>query len=576
MEINYHKQISEALRVLLLPHGSTAKQIDQAYRRLVLLHHPDKGGDAEKFQEVHHARDLLLEGGNANFEQDNIPNDPMENSVTVGNDFHILRSQGCVRSMAYCTIYGAVAVATDGINGLQVIVPIQGKREIFQMSTTCSYRNENHLLNNHVRQKQTISTCVAISSVGLLYAGDDKGNIHQYCLCPSCLSFQTSSSSTKKDPKLSWSPSRVEQIDKWQTSKIMAISTLTEGQSSTHTMTTTFSQCSGDKSCYNKSNKYHNLVVAATVNPTSIILLNFLKEKVHILWEIGNHNRSIDILQLIEIPETILITRAYEARSSSAKGIDSTCDENEMLFTSVWVGGSQGSDGSLIVWDLTFSKDDLVKNIDITLEESDYYEVHSDYASDSSSASGSICIKHNNLPVIQKKMDSGPIYSIDNNERQVAITSGSNVYIFQRNLLAEQHTQCMYDGRKGESGKIMVEGYNDRCTKLFMTQHFHTFQILYSVALSSSHVAAAGAAETIIVWSLRYGTVISCFKLNTIKTCNLHTSCILSLLLVNNNAYTNTGEKILKENVLLSGGYDGNVTRWILNFSNPNEKNLQI
>ena len=138
MEMNYHKQISEALRVLLLPHGSTAKQIDQAYRRLVLLHHPDKGGDAEKFQEVHHARDLLLEGGNTNFEQDNIPNDPMENSVTVGNDFHILRSQGCVRSMAYCTIYGAVAVATDGIDGLQVIVPIQGKREIFQMSTTCS------------------------------------------------------------------------------------------------------------------------------------------------------------------------------------------------------------------------------------------------------------------------------------------------------------------------------------------------------------------------------------------------------------------------------------------------------
>ena len=42
---------------------ATLEEITDAYRRLARLHHPDRGGDAEKFCEVRKAYETLLKSG---------------------------------------------------------------------------------------------------------------------------------------------------------------------------------------------------------------------------------------------------------------------------------------------------------------------------------------------------------------------------------------------------------------------------------------------------------------------------------------------------------------------------------
>lgn len=54
-----YEQRRDAYKVLGLDEGASFKAVRQRYRSLVKKHHPDQGGDSEKFQEVEHAMKLL-------------------------------------------------------------------------------------------------------------------------------------------------------------------------------------------------------------------------------------------------------------------------------------------------------------------------------------------------------------------------------------------------------------------------------------------------------------------------------------------------------------------------------------
>ncbi len=56
------------LRTLGFEPQPTPEQIETAFKALVLLHHPDKGGDAATFQAVSEARERLLAAGAARCE----------------------------------------------------------------------------------------------------------------------------------------------------------------------------------------------------------------------------------------------------------------------------------------------------------------------------------------------------------------------------------------------------------------------------------------------------------------------------------------------------------------------------
>lgn len=47
------------LKVLGLDHGAGKQEIKERYHRLVMKHHPDRGGNAQKFREVAEAMERL-------------------------------------------------------------------------------------------------------------------------------------------------------------------------------------------------------------------------------------------------------------------------------------------------------------------------------------------------------------------------------------------------------------------------------------------------------------------------------------------------------------------------------------
>ena len=52
--------MSSAYEVLDIKQGSSAQDLKKAYRKLALEHHPDKGGDVEKFKKVQNAYEKVL------------------------------------------------------------------------------------------------------------------------------------------------------------------------------------------------------------------------------------------------------------------------------------------------------------------------------------------------------------------------------------------------------------------------------------------------------------------------------------------------------------------------------------
>jgi DnaJ-class molecular chaperone len=52
---------TQELLVLGLERTATAEQVQAAYGKLAMKHHPDRGGSAEAFRNVTEARDLALQ-----------------------------------------------------------------------------------------------------------------------------------------------------------------------------------------------------------------------------------------------------------------------------------------------------------------------------------------------------------------------------------------------------------------------------------------------------------------------------------------------------------------------------------
>ena len=74
-----------------------------------------------------------------------------------------------------------------------------------------------------------------------------------------------------------------------------------------------------------------------------------------------------------------------------------------------------------------------------------------------------------------------------------------------------------------------------------------------------------GAGEAVIVWSLETGTVQHCLRLNQPKSCNLATHCLMACAWITGEDNGEEEERGRGSHAcIVSGGYDGKVTRWSL------------
>lgn len=60
-------KIKDPYDILGVNKKSTDNEIKTAYKKLALKHHPDRGGDVKKMQDITWARDLLFNEENLNF-----------------------------------------------------------------------------------------------------------------------------------------------------------------------------------------------------------------------------------------------------------------------------------------------------------------------------------------------------------------------------------------------------------------------------------------------------------------------------------------------------------------------------
>jgi DnaJ-class molecular chaperone len=72
--------------VLGIPEGSSEQDVKRAYRRLAVTHHPDRGGDPKKFQEIKAAHDKLTGVADEEEERQQGPSQrirPIQKKITV-------------------------------------------------------------------------------------------------------------------------------------------------------------------------------------------------------------------------------------------------------------------------------------------------------------------------------------------------------------------------------------------------------------------------------------------------------------------------------------------------------------
>ena len=53
---------SDYYKILGLTNGATDEEVKQAYRKLAMIHHPDRGGDAEEFKKIKEAYEMIVSG----------------------------------------------------------------------------------------------------------------------------------------------------------------------------------------------------------------------------------------------------------------------------------------------------------------------------------------------------------------------------------------------------------------------------------------------------------------------------------------------------------------------------------
>jgi hypothetical protein len=584
--------------------GTGIQEIEQAYRRLARVHHPDRGGDETSFILLTAAKDMLVNGNGGatcmcmsndsgssrhspfhwNHDHDDggggtcshgdgddhgDGSDPC-NGNGNGNETlsRILmrgRSGSCVRDLAtrYDPSSNSIIVIAATDDGLKMKMVNGGRRK-----SALKFQSESQSQSQSQEVKVEFDAesvlCCALSSDGrFVFAGNAKGQVRRYLL------KSTGSDSDSEMPldnlaSFALGQKRVFGLDVTKNS-VVSVDVSNDSTSAGTDADSDSSRLSLDSSNSHSEKKNQHIVIAACArahdSPTAVTMFRFKSKSVETLWRWRDTDTDADAANLLDgihTIDTLMLSESLTLTTNEKK--------EEQHSWNIWLGGSNSSnEATLMKWEICLNTHPSMAEPVATCTNKDEGEDWwwSDCSSDSEDETE--CDMEMYAPrTMSKKLGFGSIYNIDEcpDLRLLAATVGSDV------VLLEPPPQQQLKDDTSYLGEHSADGLSFRVKNTLTARTNH---VLYCVKIlaKSLQIAAGGAGESIIIWSLARGTVQQSIRLNSLKRCNLSTNCIMSLdwLHVVDEEEAGAGTSIV------SGGYDGNVTQWFID-ARCNERTL--
>lgn len=513
-------QYAESLKILglysdedaaKLPENLKDSEIEQAYRKLALKHHPDRrGGDEKKFILLTAAKDFLVNGGAADMNTRPCPNnsaDEKSNGKMASSSRVLLYGRGCVRDVDIC--YDAIT------NKIMVV----GATDEGLKMVSCS-GERGGLSKNQLQIGTESILCCALSLDGqFVFVGTSKGAVCRYYL--KVLTHKHVHVSPVDDSEI------LETLIAYPLGRNKFDSDLSSPNVVSIKVQDESIQCTYE---YNENeNTNEHIVAAACDSPRAVTIFRFKSMVVETLWKISDStslSKSINSIETLEF------------------GVNSMPQKRLKDTYRVWLGGSnQTNEAVLINWKVSANICPMDDHSHTQEEDED--EGEEDCWSECSESDSDNTIELD-TPINTINLGHGSVYSLDESHELgvIAATVGSSIIIL--GALGEVEREELYS-RETKNQNV--------CVSFQRRKTLTTKDLLYCVKIlsKSRKVAACGAGESITIWSLAKGTVEHTIHLNTMKHCNLSTNCMMSLRWV-----------CQKDNSvsIVSGGYDGNITQW--------------
>mmetsp|Transcript_13017 Transcript_13017/g.36642 ORF Transcript_13017/g.36642 Transcript_13017/m.36642 type:complete len:484 (-) Transcript_13017:297-1748(-) len=358
----------------------TTQDVEKCFRQQARKHHPDKGGDASRFRDLHSAKCILTEhiaknGGE--FSSYGTRRNETNPTAVSASLFEHKKHRTCIRQVS--VLLGnkkAVIAATDAglvVTTLKGDAMLHGSSDLAGISSSTTHREDSCFL--------CCTACplgTRTRSADIVYAGSKDGFVHRIDL-------------SAQQILTSWQhPSR---------QSVLSISA------------------------------FQNWVAIATANG-GIYVLQYENEvdRPTIAWKAPNDSgtttRGAQVSSRKVSPETILL------REGSVPN-----------YLNLWVGGTNDDNrtGKLLMWELDveedffewYDEDDLFCLYHSALDDSE------DLTSEASSNDDDSDGVKTAIPVINATVDEGPVYHLATHDGIVAATCGQSIVVWDWNNARE-------------------------------------------------------------------------------------------------------------------------------------------
>jgi len=497
-------QYAAALHSLGLPTPTrrppSVAEVERAYRRRARARHPDRGGDAADFRRLVAARDLLV-GGGATEASCATPDGGAEGAAGRPATV-LLRGTACVRDVAAArTRRGQVRIAAATDAGLRLVPALAPADE-------------------PPKPPASVLTCAITADGEFVFAGNSAGQVSRHRLGDRDDEQVTAASLTCRV----WKSDEAAGTDRDTRKNVVCLDVVDH-----------MPRAGTDASPL-------HLAVAACDAPLAAALLRFRRAEAEVLWRATTGSAPLRDLRSLDA-----VRMRPGAEHSGGAGGD------PLRF---WLGGSSASGEATLVHChvcLESKRDDRPSvELDEENQSEDDGGSEASWWWDASEEEEEEAAAHVTHESTATCLGFGILFGLDWSPalELLAAAVGTDVKLLEPPVAS------------GSAGDDAAPAPPPAVRATLTTDH-----TLYCVRIHapSGLVAACGAGEAVVVWSLATGTCRHHLSLDAPRQCHLATRCLLSCAwIIGGDFEAEEEEKGGSRLSLVSGGYDGNVTRWFV------------